>query len=306
MAFSRSFDTKAMSEFVIRHFSWDQRGKAFPPSPLPKDFRSLCPDFDLAMAEQAAEYYELPELPQVIFHAMLLNEAEKLGVLHGPRLRSLEVALTELHWGAFKSWIWLFGDRVYKARFHPKSASGEGARACRKAESLSEGVQTQEELSVTVYTVSMAFPPIPNMREMANYVKETFIWCWRSASRPPRPFPKDFNMLCLCFSLAEAEAEAAPAELEMLEIIQATFYAMLLNEMFELGVVHEYTVERMKSSLVGLRWSTFEVWMRIMDEVIRGMQLHRLPEEVDVKGARDSQGEGAGLADPPTPSSDEE
>jgi len=96
MAFPHSLDTKAMSKFVVRRFQWGRRGKAFPPSPFPKDFRSLCPDFDLATAEQAAAQYELPELPQVIFYAMLLNEAEKLGVLQGLRLRSLEVALTEI------------------------------------------------------------------------------------------------------------------------------------------------------------------------------------------------------------------
>jgi len=62
------------------------------------------------VAEQAAKHYELPKLAQVIFYAMLLNKVEKLGVLHGPRLRSLEVALTKLRRGAFKSWIWLFGD----------------------------------------------------------------------------------------------------------------------------------------------------------------------------------------------------
>ncbi|KAJ8420628.1 hypothetical protein Cgig2_027118 [Carnegiea gigantea] len=69
----------------------------------------------------AAEYYELSELPQVIFYATLLDEVEKLDVLHGPRLRSLEVALTELHWRAIESWIWLFGDRIYEAQFRPKS-----------------------------------------------------------------------------------------------------------------------------------------------------------------------------------------
>jgi len=65
--------------------------------------------------------------------------------------------------------------------------------------------------------------------------------------------------LCPCFLLAETEVAAA--EFKLLEIVQATFYAMLVNKTFELGVAHEYTAERMKSSLVGLRWSTFEVWM---------------------------------------------
>ncbi|KAJ8427204.1 LOW QUALITY PROTEIN: hypothetical protein Cgig2_004363 [Carnegiea gigantea] len=293
MAFPSSLDTKAMSEFVICRFRGTDR-EGLPP---------------------AAAHYELPELLYAIFCAMLLNEAEKLGVLHGPRLRSLEMALTELCWGAFESWIWLFGNPVYEAQFHQKSGSGEGTRAGRRGESSSEGVaaddaapkghfsvHSQEELSVIVCAVSMAFPPTRSMGEMANYPRETFIWCQRSASCPPRPLPEDFNMLCPCFLLAEDEAAAA--ELELPEI--ATFYAMLLNEMLELGVVHEYTTERMKSLLVGLRWSTFEVWMRIMDEVIRGAQFHRQPDEVDVKGAWDGQGEGSGSADPPTPSSDEE
>jgi len=134
MAFLRSLDTKAMSVFIIRCFSWDGRGKAFPPSPLPRDFRSLCPDFDFAAAEQAAKHYKLPELLQAIFYAMLLSEAKKLGVLHGPRLQSLEVALTELRWGAFESWIWLFDDRVYEARFHPKSDLSEGRSSGRELE----------------------------------------------------------------------------------------------------------------------------------------------------------------------------
>ncbi|KAJ8420667.1 hypothetical protein Cgig2_025351 [Carnegiea gigantea] len=252
MAFPRSLDTKATSEFVIRRFSWDRREKAFPPSPLPKDFRTLCPDFDLAVAEQAAEYYELPELPQVIFYAMLLNEAEKLGVLHGLRLLSLE--------------------------FRPKSGSDEGTRADRQGESSSEGATADDAAPK-----GMAFPPIRNTREMADYVRETFIWRWRSVSRPSHPLPEDFNVLCPSLSLADAEAAAAKFELP--EIVQATFYAILLNETFELDVAHEYTAERMKSSLVCLRWSTFEVWMHIMDEVIRGAQLYRPPDEMDVQDA---------------------
>ncbi|KAJ8419880.1 hypothetical protein Cgig2_000617 [Carnegiea gigantea] len=257
-----------MSEFVIRRFQWDRRGEASPPSPFPKDFRSLCSDFDLAMVEQAAAYYELPELPQVIFYAMLHNEAEKLGVLHGSRLRSLEVALTELRWGAFESWIWLFG-----GAFSDPAAM-------------------------------MAFPPTDRTREMANYARETFTWHRRSALRPPRPLPEDFDVLCPYFSLAEAEAAAAESGLP--EIVQATFYAMLLSDMLELGAVHKYTAEKMRSVLVDLGWSAFEAWMRIMDPVIRGAQLYRQPDEVEFKEARSDQGESLGSADRPVPSSDEE
>ncbi|KAJ8429239.1 hypothetical protein Cgig2_026275 [Carnegiea gigantea] len=94
---------------------------------------------------------------------------------------------------------------------------------------------------------------------------------------------------------------ASATESRMLEIVQATFYAMLLNEMLELGAIHVYTAENMRSLLVGLRWSDFEVWMRIMDPVIQGAQLYHQPDEVEVRGAHDGRGEDAGAADPPPP-----
>ncbi|KAJ8443504.1 hypothetical protein Cgig2_016987 [Carnegiea gigantea] len=255
MAFSHSFDTKAMIEFVVRRFQWDWQGKAFLPSPFPKDFRSLCLDSDLATAEQAAAQFELPKLPQVIFYAMLLNVAKRLGVLHGPRFQSLESTSAK----------GTFGDRC---------------------------------------AVNMAFPPTHSMREMANYVREAFTWHGRNTVRPPRALPEDFNVLCPHFSFAEAETAAV--ESGMPEIVQAMFYAVLLNEMLELGAVHVYTAENMRSLQVGLRWSDFEGWMHIMDPVIRGAQLYRLPDEVEIRGARDSRGEAVGAAVPPAPSSDEE
>ncbi|KAJ8428833.1 hypothetical protein Cgig2_005898 [Carnegiea gigantea] len=171
---------------------------------------------------------------------------------------------------------------------------------------LSRGVAENigRAVNVPVALVSMAFPSIYNTREVANYMRETFIWRWRSASRPPRPLLEDFHVLCLCFLLAEAESAAA--EFELPEIVQATFYAMLLNDSVELGMAHEYTAKRMKSSLVGLRWSTFEIWMDCMDCPLKAVQLYRSDDEVEVRGSPDGQEEGSGSARSPAPSSDEE
>ena len=83
MDFPGSRSTSEMAQYVIRNFQWDLCRVAFPPSPPPNDFHGLCPSYDLAMAEEGAQCFELPELPQVIFHAMLLSKAERLGVLHG-------------------------------------------------------------------------------------------------------------------------------------------------------------------------------------------------------------------------------
>ncbi|KAJ8425534.1 hypothetical protein Cgig2_021339 [Carnegiea gigantea] len=166
---------------------------------------------------------------------MLLNEAERLGVLQGQTLQSFESALTELRWSAFESWIWLFGDRIYEARFRPKGSLGENSGAGRQEESL--GRRTADE-------------------------------------------------------------DLAPEKV--------TFYAMLLNEEVELGVAHDFTAESMKSSLIGLRWLTFEVWMDCADHALRGAQLHRPADEVEVHGSQDEEEEGSGSTGPPAPSSDGE
>ncbi|KAJ8445656.1 hypothetical protein Cgig2_007132 [Carnegiea gigantea] len=87
------------------------------------------------------------------------------------------------------------------------------------------------------------------MREMADYVRESFVWCWRSALRSLRPLPEGFHALCPRFSLFEAKGMATDFELP--KIVQATFYAMLLNVTVELGVAHSFTAEGLKSTLVG-------------------------------------------------------
>ena len=117
----------------------------------------------------------------------------------------------------------------------------------------------------------MAFSPIYNTREMADYVRESFVWRWRRASRLPRSLPEDLQALCPRFSLSEVEDAAVNCELS--ETVQATFYAMLLNEAVELGVVHGFTSKDLKLALVALRWSCLGVWMGCVNHVLREAQL---------------------------------
>ncbi|KAJ8451405.1 hypothetical protein Cgig2_017796 [Carnegiea gigantea] len=49
--------------------------------------------------------------------------------------------------------------------------------------------------------------------------------------------------------MALPPTHTAAAESGLPEIVQATFYAMLLNDMLELGAVHEYTVEKMSGDI---------------------------------------------------------
>ena len=97
----------------------------------------------------------------------------------------------------------------------------------------------------------MAFPLIRSTREMTLFLRETLGWHRRNASRPPRPLPEDFSGLCPGFSLSEGEIVVA--ELGLPEMVQATFYAMLLNDAVELGAAHEFIGNEMKSVLMDLR-----------------------------------------------------
>ncbi|KAJ8429947.1 hypothetical protein Cgig2_003515 [Carnegiea gigantea] len=87
----------------------------------------------------------------------------------------------------------------------------------------------------------MAFPPLHDTREMADFVKESFKWHWRSAACPPRP-------------LLDSYQESA-CDFELLEMVQATFYAMLLNDAIELGAISGFIAADLKSTLEGLRWT---------------------------------------------------
>jgi len=47
----------------------------------------------------------------------------------------LELALIELCWRTFEWWVWLYGDRMFEARFRPKVGSWESSRTSREEES---------------------------------------------------------------------------------------------------------------------------------------------------------------------------
>jgi len=96
MGFPCSLKTDKMALYVLEKFDWYCREVAFPPLPLPSDYKDLCPDFDLATTKETTRDFEVAEVPQVVFVAMLLNDAVKLSILHGWMTGMMESALTEL------------------------------------------------------------------------------------------------------------------------------------------------------------------------------------------------------------------
>ncbi|KAJ8453133.1 LOW QUALITY PROTEIN: hypothetical protein Cgig2_008017 [Carnegiea gigantea] len=282
MTFSCSLSTKEMAEYIVRHFKWDRYGVAFPSSPLSKDFQTFCPNYELAMAEEAAEHFKLPELPHVIFYAILLNDAETLGVLHGRVLRTLESAPIELHWSTFESWSgseqrlnqrkvqgpvnrkrtrrWSRRVRAWPLRGRPPLLT-----MTSRGRSGIPGEETrQRTFGMPLFPFIMAFPSLYDIKEMADYailhlaLKESHSSALSHSRRLPRHMP---TLLIT--------SERAAADFELPEMVQATFYAMLLNEAVKLGVVRRFIVKGLKTSLVGLRWSCFEARMSCTDHKLR-------------------------------------
>ena len=89
-------------------------------------------------------------------------------------------------------------------------------------------------------------------------------------------------------------------------MVQATFYAMMLNDAIELGVVCGFIADDLKSSHLGLRWTCFEAWMGRTSHELREAQLRQWTVAVEAHGPSNSRNESLGSTGPPTPSSDEE
>jgi len=105
----------------------------------------------------------------------------------------------------------------------------------------------------------MAFPPFWDTEDMAYHIRETFKWHLRRSLRPPRPLPEDYRDLCPSFTLPDAEEVAH--DFNILTMVQATFYSMLLNNVAGLSLVSRDIARCLKATHEGLQWTAFESWL---------------------------------------------
>jgi len=145
-----------------------------------------------------------------------------------------------------------------------------GIKVCRERERERHSLRLQPEWQLGVLT--MAFPLFRNTKEMDAPVQSTFRWHWRSASCPPCPIPEDYRELYPCFT--QSKAKEVARDFEHPEMVQATFYAMLLNGNVELGIMSGFVATNLKASIEGLRWSLFESWMHVNRRDLLEAKLH--------------------------------
>ncbi|KAJ8419943.1 LOW QUALITY PROTEIN: hypothetical protein Cgig2_020753 [Carnegiea gigantea] len=249
MTFPRSLSTSEMAQYVAYYFKWDRR-------------RALCLSYELAVVEEAALCFEVPKLTQVIFYAMLLNEAERLGVLHGQTLHIMELALIGLRWSTFEAWN---RDRVLEAQFREEaeqkeeSLDAEGTTSSLNDDKQEENKREMKREGAFHAPFIMVFPPLYDTIEMINFVRESFRWHCRNTTRLPCSLSDNYYDLCPRFTLCDAERAAFDFELP--EMVQVTFYAVLLTDAVELGIVSGFIAVDLKLTLEGLRWTCFESWL---------------------------------------------
>jgi len=102
IVFPHFLTTTEMAFHVLDNFEWHLRGTASPPLPLPDDYQDLCLDFVLLAAQEATYNFLLPEIVEVVFYGMVLNDAKEPGVVSGGVADMLESTLIALQWSTFE------------------------------------------------------------------------------------------------------------------------------------------------------------------------------------------------------------
>jgi len=125
-----------MALYVLENFDWYRRETTFSPLPLLYDYKDLCLDFDLATTEETIWDFYLPEIPQVVFFAMVLNDAVKIGVLHRWMITIIESALKELRWSIFEECLQCKSDDILEAHHSETDNNQEEGSESGDASSL--------------------------------------------------------------------------------------------------------------------------------------------------------------------------
>ncbi|KAJ8430170.1 hypothetical protein Cgig2_028056 [Carnegiea gigantea] len=103
-----------------------------------------------------------------------------------------------------------------------------------------------------------------------------------------------------------SNAKEAVRDFHIPEMVQAIFYAMVVNESLELGFLSRDLVECLKSALEGLQWFIFEAWLQLNRHALLWAYYHK---QVDLRTSPEPAGdqeESSGSSGTPPPSSNDE
>ncbi|KAJ8419666.1 hypothetical protein Cgig2_033948 [Carnegiea gigantea] len=211
--------TEQAAEYVRDNFRWSLRDpSALGPRPLPLDYHGLCPHFDLGVATRYAHDSNILEMARVIFYAMVIDDAVKLGL------------------------------------------------SCR----LTMNCAPERPSFLTCKPIDgpcIAGWPSGRKDDLFSYLPEHHT-CDRIF--PPLVCEGVFQ------SLSEPFAYAA----RIPEMVQAIFYAMVINDAAELRLSSRDALGDMMLELQELRCDIVEAWVMSIDARLRDAQVSHLVEMV--------------------------
>ena len=112
------------------------------------------------------------------------------------------------------------------------------------------------------------FPNFASTEQAAEYVQDTFRSTLRESSAPaPKPFPMDYHDLYPRFDLRVATRYAHNSNTP--EMVQAIFYAMVVDDVAELGHSCRLIMDCMMWAMRKLDWNPVESWLGDIDRRLR-------------------------------------
>ncbi|KAJ8420088.1 hypothetical protein Cgig2_002029 [Carnegiea gigantea] len=277
MAFPPLYDTRETADYMRESFIWHWRRATRPPCPLPEDYHVLCPHFSLPEAERAAADFELPKMVCATFYATLLNEAVELGVVRSFIVEGLKSflmglrltmdymiwAMRQLDWGPLEVWL---GDNVRRL---------QKAQATQPANSLASLVLVDNPSRGR----TTSFPAFWDIVHATEYVRDNLRWSVReSSSLRSNLLPLHF--MAYYFEFDHIVVMQFAHAIHIPQMMQAIFYAMVINDAVELRLIKKETRESLMLDLQELRWDIIEAWLLSIEDKLKDAQVPRLVETV--------------------------
>ncbi|KAJ8428791.1 hypothetical protein Cgig2_009976 [Carnegiea gigantea] len=225
------------AKYVHDHFRWSLRDPSAPgPKPLSSNYRGLYSRFDLRVATQYGHDSNISEIVQIIFSAMVIDEAAVLSLSRRLAMDCVIWAMRKLDWGPVEAWL---GDNDRRLRIAQASHPADPPANPVLAGSPSRGRTT-------------SFPSFHDTVQAAEYVRDNLRWSVReTSSLRPNVLPLHFTADSPEFDHIVAMQFAYAAHI--LEMLQAIFYDMVINDVAKLRLIRKETG---KSLMLDLRTSS--------------------------------------------------
>ncbi|KAJ8430668.1 hypothetical protein Cgig2_033824 [Carnegiea gigantea] len=227
-------NTEQATEYVCDHFRWSLKDPLNPgPKPLPTDYHGLCPRLDLEVL--------------AIFYAMVIDDAAELGLSHRLTMDVVMWAMQKLDWGLVEAWL---GDNDQRLRRAQAAHSRDSP-----ANLVLESNPSRERTS--------SFPSFRDTVQAVEYMQNNLRWTKRETlSLRSNLLPQNFSVYWPEFNHIFAHAT------HISQMVQAIYYAMVINDAARLRLIRRETGESLMSDLRKLRWAVIEAWLlSIRDEL---------------------------------------